>query len=47
MSGTGSCVFTAFDSDEEAQMLCDRLPKGMKGFVVKGRNASPLYDFSG
>ena len=47
MSGTGSCVFTAFDSEEEAKALCERLPDSMTGFVVKGRNASPLYDFSG
>lgn len=47
MSGTGSCVFSACDSEEQAQALCDKLPKTMKGYVVKGRNASPLYDFSG
>ena len=47
MSGTGSCVFTAFETEEEAQALCDRLPEEMMGYVVKGRNASPLYDFSG
>ncbi len=47
MSGTGSCVFTACDSQEQAQALCDKLPDSMKGFVVKGQNASPLYDFSG
>ena len=47
MSGTGSCVFTQVDSEEEARALHDKLPKGMTGYVVKGRNASPLYDFSG
>jgi len=47
MSGTGACVFTAFDSQEKAQALFERLPDSMEGFVVKGRNASPLYDFSG
>ena len=47
MSGTGSCVFTAFETEAEARALYDRLPKGMSGFVVKGRNASPLYDFAG
>lgn len=47
MSGTGSCVFTQCDSEEEAQALCDKLPDSMTGYVVKGRNASPLYDFSG
>ena len=47
MSGTGSCVFTAFASQDQAMELADRLPSNMKGYVVKGRNASPLYDFSG
>jgi 4-diphosphocytidyl-2-C-methyl-D-erythritol kinase len=47
MSGTGACVFTAFDSLDDAKALCGRLPDSMEGFVVKGRNASPLYDFSG
>ena len=47
MSGTGSCVFTACKSESEARELADRLPKGMTGHVVKGRNASPLYDFAG
>jgi len=47
MSGTGSCVFTACKSEADARELAERLPKGMTGHVVKGRNASPLYDFSG
>jgi len=47
MSGTGSCVFTAFENEADAQALCDKLPDNMIGYVVKGRNASPLYDFSG
>jgi len=47
MSGTGACVFAACVSESEGQALKDRLPKGMTGYVVKGRNASPLYDFAG
>ena len=47
MSGTGSCAFTALESEAKARALCERLPKGMTGYVVKGRNASPLYDFAG
>lgn len=47
MSGTGSCVFCAFETEVQAQALCDQLPGGLTGYVVKGRNASPLYDFSG
>ena len=47
MSGTGSCVFTACETEAVARELAERLPKGMTGYVVKGRNASPLYDFAG
>ena len=47
MSGTGSCVFTPCENEEQAQILCSKLPSSMTGHVVKGRNASPLYDFSG
>ena len=47
MSGTGACVFTAFESEAAAKELAEKLPKNMTGHVVKGRNASPLYDFAG
>ncbi len=47
MSGTGSCVFTECETEEEAQSLNEKLPDSMTGYVVKGHNASPLYDFSG
>ena len=47
MSGTGSCVFAPFESEEAAKELAAKLPKNMTGYVVKGRNASPLYDFAG
>ncbi|PID63599.1 MAG: 4-(cytidine 5'-diphospho)-2-C-methyl-D-erythritol kinase [Gammaproteobacteria bacterium] len=47
MSGTGSCVFAAFATEAEARDLAAKLPEGMTGYVVKGRNSSPLYDFAG
>ncbi len=47
MSGTGSCVYTAFETEEKAQALFEKLPSDMTGYVVQGRNASPLYDFAG
>lgn len=47
MSGTGSCVFAPFDDVEEARALAENVPAGMTAYVVKGRNASPLYDFAG
>jgi len=47
MSGTGSCVFSPFETEAEARELHEKLPDSMTGYVVKGHNASPLYDFSG
>lgn len=47
MSGTGACVFAAFESEDQAKALAEQLPESMIGYVVKGRNASPLYDFAG
>lgn len=47
MSGTGSCVFTRCETEEQGRALAEKLPADMTGYVVKGHNASPLYDFSG
>jgi len=47
MSGTGSCVFSPCETEEQARTLNEQLPDSMTGYVVKGHNASPLYDFSG
>ncbi len=47
MSGTGSCVFSPCETEEQAKALNENLPDSMTGYVVKGHNASPLYDFSG
>jgi 4-diphosphocytidyl-2-C-methyl-D-erythritol kinase len=44
MSGTGSSVFAAFDSHDEAAALHLRLPAGWRGFVCRGLNRSPLLD---
>ncbi|MDH3343269.1 MAG: 4-(cytidine 5'-diphospho)-2-C-methyl-D-erythritol kinase [Gammaproteobacteria bacterium] len=43
MSGTGACVFAAFDERAAAQGVLELLPKEWKGFVAKGMNRSPLY----
>jgi 4-diphosphocytidyl-2-C-methyl-D-erythritol kinase len=44
MTGTGSCVFAAFDSRGEAEAVYQKLPAGWRGFVAKGSNRSALYD---
>lgn len=50
MTGTGSCVFAAFETREEARALLQSacggqpvLPSGTGGFVARGRNLSPLH----
>ncbi len=42
MTGTGACVFTCFPSQQEAQTLQAKLPKGVSSFVAQGLNKSPL-----
>ena len=41
MTGSGSCVFAAYDSREEAQKVLD-LASPMKGFVAQGMATHPL-----
>ena len=42
MTGTGSSIFVALKSRDEAQKLCQKLPKQWRGFALKGMNVSPL-----
>ncbi|MES9881738.1 MAG: 4-(cytidine 5'-diphospho)-2-C-methyl-D-erythritol kinase [Sedimenticola sp.] len=43
LTGTGACVFAAFESEAEAQSLLEQLPDGYQGFVARGVNRSPLF----
>jgi len=42
LTGTGSCLFASFESEENANQVLDQLPKKWQGFVAKGLNKSPL-----
>ncbi|MEJ1403250.1 MAG: 4-(cytidine 5'-diphospho)-2-C-methyl-D-erythritol kinase [Candidatus Sedimenticola sp. (ex Thyasira tokunagai)] len=42
LTGTGACIFAAFESEASAQSLLERLPAGNQGFVARGVNHSPL-----
>lgn len=42
MTGSGSCVFAAFEQREAAQSILDRLPRPMQGFVAQGLAVHPL-----
>jgi len=44
LTGTGACVFAAFDQETDARQLLDQLPPNCTGFVAQGRNRSPLHE---
>jgi 4-diphosphocytidyl-2-C-methyl-D-erythritol kinase len=44
MTGTGSCIFAAFDTKAQAEAVYQQLPASWRGFVAKGSNRSALYD---
>lgn len=43
MTGSGACVFCAFDSDEQARRVLSELPADMRGFVARGLDRHPLW----
>jgi 4-diphosphocytidyl-2-C-methyl-D-erythritol kinase len=43
MTGTGSCIFAAFDTEAQAEAAYRQLPNGWRGFVAKGSNRSALH----
>jgi 4-diphosphocytidyl-2-C-methyl-D-erythritol kinase len=44
LSGTGSCVFSRYETESQARKALASLPEGWKGFVAKGLNRSPLLE---
>ncbi len=46
MTGSGACVFAEFETEAEARALHSALPGGMRGFVARGLERHPLYDFA-
>ena len=43
MTGSGACVFCAFDSEEQARRVLSDLPADMRGFVARGLDRHPLW----
>jgi len=43
MSGTGACVFAAFDSLEQAEGVKSRVPENWGAFVAAAMNRSPVH----
>ena len=46
MTGSGACVFSAFDNESAANDVLKQLPPEMQGFVAKGCDRHPLYDLA-
>lgn len=46
LTGTGACVFAAFDDEHRARETGAKLPQGWSAFVAAGRNRSPLLDLT-
>jgi 4-diphosphocytidyl-2-C-methyl-D-erythritol kinase len=44
MTGSGACVFAAFDDRESAQRVIEALPGTMKGFIAQGLDRHPLLE---
>ena len=44
LTGTGSCVFVAFEERAPAEAALAELPATWQGFVARGMNRSPLLD---
>ncbi len=43
MTGTGACLFAAFESQAAAQAVLARVPDRWRGFVARGCNRSPAH----
>jgi 4-diphosphocytidyl-2-C-methyl-D-erythritol kinase len=43
MTGSGACVFCAFDTEEQARRALSELPAEMHGFVARGLDRHPLW----
>lgn len=44
LTGTGACVFAAFDGQRQAEEVLAEKPDTLAGFVSHGRNVSPLRE---
>lgn len=43
LTGTGSCLFTAFESEAEAREILAQVPAKWSAFVARGLNQSPVH----
>jgi 4-diphosphocytidyl-2-C-methyl-D-erythritol kinase len=45
MTGSGACVFAEFALEADARDVQSKLPETMQGFVARGLDQHPLYDW--
>jgi len=45
MTGSGASVFAAFDTEQAAQQVFRRRPAGVQGFVARGLDHHPLWEW--
>ncbi len=43
LTGTGACVFAEFENSNDANLILQKLPNWLTGFVTRGMNISPLF----
>lgn len=46
MSGSGASVFAEFENQAQAELVLARKPQHIRGFVARGLDQHPLYDFA-
>jgi 4-diphosphocytidyl-2-C-methyl-D-erythritol kinase len=46
LTGSGACVFAEFATEAEATKVHSQLPADMSGFVARGLERHPLYDWA-
>jgi 4-diphosphocytidyl-2-C-methyl-D-erythritol kinase len=46
LTGSGACVYCAFDAEASARSVLAQLPAGMQGFVAAGLPQHPLLDWT-
>ena len=46
MTGSGGCVFAAFDSEYGARQALSRMPRGVAGFVARSLARHPLWSYA-
>lgn len=44
LTGTGSCIFAAFEDEPRARTVASQVPAKWQSFVARGRNRSPLVE---